>query len=76
MLSSWGPLGKDIGVLLGRIGGFLGCLEGLLGPSWGALGGLLGRLGAVLGASWAVLERLGDEKARTLKTVQKPMGNQ
>ena len=61
ILASWGPLGKGLGALLGRLGGFLGRLEAVLdvlgrsfgdsrvlGPSWGPLGALLARLGALL----------------------------
>ena len=64
------PLGPLLGPCLGPLGSSwapLGPSRGPLGPSWGALWGLLGRLETVLGASWTVLERRGDEKARTLK---------
>ena len=62
ILASWGPLGKGLGAVLGRLGGLLGRLEAVLGvlgrsfgdsrplgPSWGPLGALLARLGALLG---------------------------
>ena len=61
ILASWGPFGKGLGALLGRLGGLLGRLEAVLGvlgrsfgdsrvlgPSWGPLGALLARLGALL----------------------------
>ena len=61
ILASWGPLGKGLGALWGRLGGLLGRLEAVLdmlgrsfgdsrvlGPSWGPPGALLAHLEAVL----------------------------
>ena len=58
ILASWGPQGKGLGALLGRLGGLLGSLEPL-----GASRGLLGAegldfqfpLGLLLGPSWGPL---------------------
>ena len=71
-LASWGPLGKGLGALLGRLGGFLGSLEAVLGvlvrsfgdsrplgPSWGPLGALLAPLGTVLGSKKSRGEQRG-----------------
>ena len=61
ILASWGPLGKVLGALLGRLGGLLGRLEAVLKPSWAswaersATRGFLDRLGCVLEPSWLVL---------------------
>ena len=71
ILASWGPHGKSLGALLGRLGGLLGSLEPL-GASRGPLGAegwdfqfvfpLLGpswgRLGALLGRLEALLSRV------------------
>ena len=72
ILASWGPLGKGLGAVLGRLGGLLGRLEavlGVLGRSFGdgwdfqfvvpLLGPSWGRLGALLGRLGRLLGRLG-----------------
>ena len=61
ILASWGPLGRPLGGLLGRLGSILGRLGAIVGR----LGAILGRpgllrlssepLGAILEASRAVL---------------------
>ena len=65
ILASWGPYGKGLGALLGRLGGPLGRLEDVLGVLGRSFGG--SRLSwTVLGASWSPLGpswgRLGPEK--------------
>ena len=56
IVASWGPLGKGLGALLGRLEAVLGVLgrsfgdSRVLGPSLGPLGALLARLGAILGS--------------------------
>ena len=72
ILASWGPLGKGLGAVLGRLGGLLGRLEavlGVLGRSFGdgwdfqfvvpLLGPSWGRLGALLGGLGALLGASG-----------------
>ena len=72
ILASWGPFGKGLGALLGRLGGILGRLEAVLGvlgrsfgdsrvlgPSWGRPGALLARLEAVLGQKNPCEKQLG-----------------
>ena len=49
--ASWGPLGKRLRNLLGRVGGFLGRLEAILGDLEGSLGDS-GPSWTVMGASW------------------------
>ena len=44
MFASWGPVGRPLGGLLGRLGGLLGRLEAILG--------VLGRSFTVWGAWW------------------------
>ena len=60
ILASWGPQGKSLGALLGRLGGLLGSLEPL-----GASRGPLGAEGSdfqfvfpLLGPCWGRLEAL------------------
>ena len=45
IFASWGPRGRALGGLLGRLGGLLGRLEAI----WGRLGGILGHLGGLGG---------------------------
>ena len=77
ILASWGPLGKGLGALWGRLGGLLGSLETVLGVlgrsfgdsrlSWTVLGASRGSLGP----SWG---RLGPEKV-TREAAAKPRGH-
>ena len=77
ILASWGPHGKGLGALLGRLGGLLGRLEAVLGVLGRSFGD--SRLSmTVLGASWGPLGlcwgRLGLAKV-TREAATKPRGH-
>ena len=69
IFDSWGPRGRPLGGLLGRLGGLLGRLGAILGVfgrsfgvsglSWTVFRGLLGRLGGLLGCLEDILGVFG-----------------